>query len=201
MLCGWCQVLDSFYKVESKFKWKLFDCLTGKIICDYLQDHNAMVGAGSGPSSSSAMFTESIHGVTVVGPRDTLDNYVAELKLEKEVCIYFMYVCMYHILCIHLWISNIYTCITFLSYPVYVRAHVSKLCVSLRKKVKWLSRMWWSHTSPRIGTRKRIKIAAYSINHHRGSLKIACLRKGNITIAVYTEMLLSFFSFAWYIFW
>ena len=88
-------MLDSFYKVESKFKWKLFDCLTGKIICDYLQDHNAMVGAGSGPSTSSAMFTESIHGVTVVGPRDTLDNYVAELKLEKEVYIYVMYVCMH----------------------------------------------------------------------------------------------------------
>ena len=82
--------MNSFYKVESKFKWKLFDCLTGKIICDYLQG-TEIVSADSGPSSSPAMFTESIHGVTVVGPRDTLDNYVAELKLESKVC---MYVCI-----------------------------------------------------------------------------------------------------------
>jgi hypothetical protein len=123
-------VLDSFYKVETKFKWKLFDCLTGKIICDYLQDHNAMVGAGSGPSTSSAMFTESIHGVTVVGPRDTLDNYVAELKLEKEVYIYFMYVCIFYVYTFEFQIS------TRVSLFYHIQCMCSKLCVSLRKKVK-----------------------------------------------------------------
>eukprot|EP01036_Dinobryon_divergens_P027189 gene27189-35919_t len=70
------KVLDHFYKVESKFKWKLFDCLTGKIICNYLKS-GQLDTTSSGPSPSTAMFTEAIHGVTVVGPKEK-DQVIVE---------------------------------------------------------------------------------------------------------------------------
>ena len=80
-------MLDHFYKVESKFKWKLFDCLTGKIICNYLKS-GQLDTTSSGPSPSTAMFTEAIRGVTVTGPKDKLLEYVEKLDLKVEVSIY-----------------------------------------------------------------------------------------------------------------
>ena len=132
-------MLDHFYKVESKFKWKLFDCLTGKIICDYLKTGQLVSAANTGgPSASTAMFTESGQGVTVVGPIETLKGYVEKLGLEATVRLFVcMYICMYTVcsyirvcmyVCMYVCINIIIECENFLSKYLSISVSIMYVC-------------------------------------------------------------------------
>lgn len=76
------RVLDNFYVESAKFKWKLFDCLTGKIIFDHVTGATDLSEINPertvfGTTEQTSLFTEPNYGVTIVGPDSELRNYLA----------------------------------------------------------------------------------------------------------------------------
>ena len=80
------KVLDSFYSEKETFKWKLFDCLIGKLISDYLIKSSTPDGGGE-----MILKSEPMNGISLTGQAESFDNFFdgnPDLKNMKWQTVY-----------------------------------------------------------------------------------------------------------------
>ena len=84
------RVIEAFYSEQEKFNWKLFNCLSGKIIYDHVKGKAELSNlmADNTTFEKLELFTEPTHGVTIVGPQSVLHKYLtdtANISQAKKV--------------------------------------------------------------------------------------------------------------------
>jgi hypothetical protein len=74
------RVIEAFYSEQERFNWKLFNCLTGKIIYDHVKGKAELSNLMSDDTTFEKLelFTEPTDGVTIVGPQSVLHKYLKD---------------------------------------------------------------------------------------------------------------------------
>ena len=82
-------IMQKYYIEADRFKWKLFDCLTGKLAHDHLTGIKKFTDFKADETVfntlEGVMFTESKFGITLLGSQETVRKFLEENRTAQNI--------------------------------------------------------------------------------------------------------------------